>query len=85
VAAIEALREKSPEKYSEIAARLIATIEPKQDSWDECKDMQSIGRKLLRSVGVDEFQITDDMVVRALAANDVFVDELARIAQEAIQ
>jgi hypothetical protein len=86
VEVIEQLREKHPDRYAQIATQLISSVEPKSDTWDECKDMQAVGRKLLRSVGVvDEDAITDDMVTRALAANDVFIDKLAEIAQEAIQ
>jgi hypothetical protein len=85
VEVIEQLREKHPDRYAQIATQLIATVEPKSDTWDDCKTPEDMGRKFLRSVGVDEFQIIDDMITRALAANDVFIDKLAEIAQEALQ
>jgi hypothetical protein len=83
---IEQLREKHPDRYVEVAARLIATLEPKSDSWDDCQSWEDMGNKLLRSAGVeDPDRITPDMIARALEANNRFVDELAQIAQEAIQ
>jgi hypothetical protein len=73
VAAIEALRQKSPEKYSEIAARLIAASEPKPDGFESCNSMEEIGLRLLKSVGADEYTVTDDMVQAAIEANDNFI------------
>jgi hypothetical protein len=85
VAAIEQLRQKSPEKYAEIAARLMVNNEPKPDDFKQCKSMEEIARKLLKSSGVeDEDRITPAMIQAAIEANNRFVDELKRIAQEGL-
>lgn len=45
--------------------------------------MEEIARKLLKSVGVeDPDAITPSMIEAAIKANDAFVDELGRIAEE---
>lgn len=79
VAAIEALRQKSPEKYSEIAARLIAPAEPKANGFEAARSLEDIARKLLESVGC--LDISDDMVAQAVVANDAFMKQLAVIGQ----
>jgi hypothetical protein len=85
VAVIEALRLKSPEKYAELGARLIATVEPKPDGFEQCNDMESIARKQLKSVGLEnEDAMTADMIRRTIEINDRFVDELAKVAAEGI-
>jgi hypothetical protein len=82
--AIKALREKSPEKYSEIAARLIAAIESKPDGFGNCSTMEQIGRKLLQSVGADDAELTDAMIAEAVAANDTFIAKLEEIRNNAL-
>jgi len=83
VAATEQLRLKSPEKYSEIAARLIAATEPKAESYADCKSMPDVTRKLLKSVGCDEALVSDEMIEAALAANDAFIARLQAIRDAA--
>jgi hypothetical protein len=85
VAAIEALRQKSPEKYSEIAARLIAAIEPQPDGFNSANSMPEIGKRLLMSVGADEFSLTEDQIQAAVEANDDFIARLEQIRDRAIQ
>ena len=82
VEAIKALREKSPEKYSEIAARLIAAIESKPDGFSQCKTMEEIGRKLLQSVGGDDVEFIDEMIAEAVEANNKFVARLEEIRND---
>ena len=77
---IAELRTKSPEKYAEIAARLIAQAEPPSGVFDKAKSMEDIGRGLLQQVGVAEDNMTDEMIEAAIAANDKFVRELEKIA-----
>src|SRR5262245_51905570 len=80
---IEQLREKSPEKYTEIASKLIATTEPKPDGFESCQSKEAIGRRLLRSVGLeDEDAATPAMVQAALAAQDRMISELAKIIED---
>src|SRR5262245_10612669 len=79
-AVIEALRAESPAKYAEIASRLIAAIEPQPESFAACKDMNDIGRELLRQAGVADEDITDAMVEAAVEANNRLLDTLDSIA-----
>jgi hypothetical protein len=85
VAAIEQLRLKSPEKYSEIAARLIAATEPAQDvsGFAGCNSMFDIGERLLQQVGVTN--PSEEQVARAVAANDAFMSALEMIRDESLQ
>jgi hypothetical protein len=79
-AVIEQLRLKSPEKYAEIAARLIAATEPSAKKEAEPNSTWEIGRNTLMQVGCNEHDITDDMIEQALAANDRLVAELQTMA-----
>src|SRR6516162_9574256 len=81
VEVIEQLRKKSPEKYAELAARLIATVEPKPDGFEQCNSMEDIGRKLLQFVGLDANAATPSMIEAAIEANDAFIKQLKRISQ----
>jgi hypothetical protein len=83
VAVIKALREESPARYAELAGKLIMTAEEPDDdnSFSSCKTMNDIGKKLLKSVGVDE--PSEEQISRALEANDNFVARLEEIAQGA--
>jgi hypothetical protein len=42
VAVVQQLREKSPEKYSELAAKLIAAVEPKAEGYNSANSWQEI-------------------------------------------
>src|SRR5262245_44759912 len=77
---IEKLRTRNPAKYCEISARLIAANEP-QDGLDfkSSRSMEDIGLKLLKSVGVPDAVITDEMVQAAIAANNEFITRLEAI------
>jgi hypothetical protein len=45
--------------------------------------MEDIARKLLKSVGCDEDQITDAMITRAIEVNDNFIARLEAIRDRA--
>jgi hypothetical protein len=77
---IAQLRLKSPEKYAEIAARLIAATEPSAKKGAEPNSVRDIGQEMLMQVGCNEYDITDDMIEQALAANDRLFKELETIA-----
>src|SRR5215475_15083978 len=64
VSVIEQLRNKSPDKYAEIAARLIAATEPRPDpeSVANADSLPEFGARLLKSVGMTEEAITDDEI-----------------------
>jgi hypothetical protein len=80
---IEKLRERAPEKYAELAVRAMAAAEPKPEGFESCQSMDEIGRKLLKTVGVDEYAVTDDMIKAAIEANDVFIARLEAIRDAA--
>jgi hypothetical protein len=80
---IEKLREESPAKYAEIAAKLIAAAEPKADGFESCQSNREIAIKLLKSVGADEFELTEEAIAEAMEANDRFVNRLKEIRAEA--
>jgi hypothetical protein len=89
--ALEQVRERSPEKYLELSTKLlplVAALNPGADDFSDCQNMQDVGVKLLRSVGVSEYEVTADMIAQAIKLNDKFIDELQAIraaAEGAIQ
>src|SRR5262245_63919845 len=81
---IKQLRLKSPEKYAEIASRLIAATEPpKADDYASAKNPHELGFRLLKSVGANDFDINEPMIEEALAAQDVFIAALQEIRAKA--
>ena len=82
---IRQLRLKSPEKYADIASRLIAASEPKAESFKDCKDLREIGVRLLQKAGVSDFDITEDLITQAVEANDAFIARLQEIVDQAPQ
>ena len=81
VSVIEKLRERPPEKYAELAGKLVMTTEPPGEGFDSAQTMQEIGLKLLKSVGCPEGAATDEMIEQAVEANDEFIARLSAIAQ----
>src|SRR5262252_4305282 len=79
---IKQLRQKSPEKYAEIAAKLIAAIEPRGEGFDSCRSKEELGRALLESVGANEPD--DDSIQQAIQLNDKFIDNLQHVHQCAL-
>src|SRR5262245_21615299 len=82
VSLIEQLRNKSPDKYAEIAARLIAATEPRPnpDGIANANSLPELGMRLLRSVGMAEDAISESAIEEALAANSRFITALEEIA-----
>src|SRR5262245_14321235 len=62
IGAIEKLREENPAKYAEIASRLIAMVEPPLEGFEGCRTPRDLGIALLKSVHVNEYEITEDMI-----------------------
>src|SRR5262249_25887855 len=84
VEVIKQLRLKSPEKYAEIASRLIAATEPpKADDFASAKNPHELGFRLLKSVGAGDFDIDEHMIEAALAAQDIFIAALQDIRAKA--
>ena len=77
---IKALREKSPERYAELAGKLIMSAEEPSDelNFAGAKSMDEVGEKLLKSVGCEK--PTARMIKAAVKANDQFTKRLERIA-----
>jgi hypothetical protein len=73
---IQKLREESASKYAEIAAKLVTAIEPKSE---EPRDMRSMAIRLLKDVGANEYEITEDMIEQAIKRNEEFIDQLLAI------
>ena len=82
-AVIEQLRNKSPEKYAEIASRLIAATEPQSqpDGFAGANSSEDIGRRLLQSIGVPE--PLDEQIEAAIEANNAFIAKLEAIRDRA--
>jgi hypothetical protein len=70
---IEKMRQENPVKYAELASKLIAAeADPANpNSFKDCNSMKEIGLRLLRSVGMQEAEITDELVDLAVIANDI--------------
>jgi len=80
--ALETVRERNPEKYLELSTKLlplVAALNPSQDDYSDCQNMNQIGVKLLKSIGCGEFEMTEAMIADALAANDAFIERLQQI------
>ena len=83
---IQQIRQDHPVKYSELVARLVPMDVNlvSADDFSKCQSMQELGRKLLKSIGCeDEDAITEDMIARAIQANDAFVARLEAIRDSA--
>jgi len=86
VEVIQQIRQDNPVKYGELIARLVPMDANlvSADDFSKCQSMQDIGRRLLKSVGCeDEDAITEDMIARAIQANDAFVARLEAIRDSA--
>jgi hypothetical protein len=83
ISVLERMRETHPERYAELAAKMIMTAEPAEQKQGiaQAKSMKEIGMRLLQSIGVIE--PTDQQVEEAIAANDVFVEQLEAIRDRA--
>jgi hypothetical protein len=83
ISTIQQLREKHPDRYVELAARLIATTKPKSEGWDSTKSVQDIARKLLREVGCADDWMSDGVIEEVIEANDIFIAKLEAIRAKA--
>src|SRR5262245_1819757 len=78
VGVIEQLREKHPDKYAELAAKLIASASPPVSVFAEAKSMDDIAHGLLKQVGIDN--PSERQLEAALKLHDKFIQELEMIA-----
>ena len=77
------MRETHPERYAELAGKLIMTIEQPPDGFENANTMQDLAVQLLKMAGCDEGSITDTMVEQATKAYDSFVAKLEAIRDAA--
>jgi ribosomal 50S subunit-associated protein YjgA (DUF615 family) len=86
--ALRAVRERDPAKYLELSTKLlplIVALNPQAaHEFSDCQSMADIGARLLRNVGVDEEAVTEDMIDRALEANNEFISRLEQIRDRAL-
>src|SRR5262249_56013396 len=75
---IEKLRESHPDRYAEVAVKLIASATPPAGLFDKAQSFEDIGAGLLKSVGLND--PTPEQVAAAITENDRFVTALQLIA-----
>src|SRR5262245_43286220 len=82
---IAKMRESHPERYAELAGKLILSAEPPKNTADinNAQSSEDIARSLLDSVDADPDKITPDMIAATIKANDAFVNTLESIARPA--
>ncbi len=82
-ATIEAVRQKTPDRYCELIAKVVPKVSADRRAVDfsDCPDMQEIGRRLLLQTGILEAAITDTMIEQTVEANSKFVDRLLLIGK----
>jgi hypothetical protein len=80
---LERMRESHPERYAELAAKLIMTAEPKQEPQGlaAASSMHDVGQRLLQSIGCVE--PTEEQIQAAIVANDEFIAQLEAIRAKA--
>jgi hypothetical protein len=84
--ALQQVREKNPEKYLELAAKLaglVATLKPEAHPLAKARDREELAAELLKTVGLVEDQMTPAMIAQAMTANDEFVNRLEAIRDAA--
>ena len=80
IGVIEKMREKYPEKYAELAAKIISTVEAPASGFESANSLQEIAVGLLKNVGCKENVMTDEMIEQTCKAHDLFVEQLQGIA-----
>ena len=79
---LEQVRQNNPEKYLELSTKLlplVAALDLGADDFADCRTPRDLGIALLKSVKIDEYEITEDMITQALKGNDVLIDTLQAI------
>ena len=77
---IKQLRERHPDRYAELAAKLIAQAEPPSGVFDRAQSMHDIGIGLLAQVGC--IAPSERQIQEAIRANDEFVARLESISRD---
>jgi len=84
---LEQVRQSNPEKYLELSTKLlplVAALNPGADDFADCTTPNEVGIKLLKTVGVNEFDADESMIADALKARDDLVDALEAIRDRAV-
>jgi hypothetical protein len=83
IAVIEALRQRDPTRYCELAGRLIMAVDqpPSPTDFSACQTEADIARQLLTQIGIHDDAITPDMVRQAEEANAALLARLIQIAE----
>src|SRR5215468_463447 len=76
---LDAAFKESPTKIAEMIARLVSSTEPRSEGFEGCKTPRDLGIALLKSVHINEYEMTEDMIAQALKCNDDFIDRLQAI------
>jgi len=85
---LDAAFKESPTKIAEMIARLVSNTEPHPEGFEGCRTKRDIGIALLKSVGANDFEITEEAIEEAIKCNDDFINALQAIraaAEGAIQ
>jgi hypothetical protein len=84
IGVIELLRERAPERYAEVAVKLIAAAEqPGSTSpYAKAKSTRDFARILLMEQGLAEWQVSDHLVDQAVAALERHAAEVELIATQ---
>jgi hypothetical protein len=85
-AAIETVRQKNPDKYCELVAKVVPkemllSADRRATDFSDCQDTHEIGRRLLLQTGILDAAITDTMIEQTVEANADFVDRLLLIVK----
>jgi hypothetical protein len=78
---LEKMRQTHPERYAELAAKMIMAAEPPEKPDKLGNSMHDVGMRLLQQVGLVE--PSEDDIQAAILANDRFISELEAIANAA--
>jgi hypothetical protein len=81
ITVLEKMRETHPERYIELAGKLIMTTAepPSKMDFSTCQSIEEIGIKFLESIGCPRDLITDEMVQQAVEASNKFIAQLEAI------
>ena len=84
---LEQVRERNPEKYLELSTKLaglVAMIKPQPSDMSKARTHEEIAIATLKAIGMEEEDITPNMIVEAIQANNNFLARLEAIRDDAI-
>jgi hypothetical protein len=83
VSILEKMRQSSPERYCELAAKMIMSSEPQKElqGLAAATSSHEVGRIQLQQLGL--LEPTDEQIEQAIAATDAFIAQLEAIRDRA--